>query len=242
MSTARSNGRDPSMFALVIDIARCACHRHVTASRYRGIHTCRSLRCHSKSSSGFHPERDIEEDLDTTPTTSNSVQARIKRRPALIRALRQNPEISDEQDAAQELDWIEQETPRQATRGGWEGRVDDRVKRRGEGEPLQYILGQSFRLLCLVLARAVWVSMATSLIYVRIGPFKNRRIDAFRAPRPRLPSSDAHPSTRDCRYLLSSGHHREKRAGKGDRWEGEDAFKGAGFVYGVGVRGALVGA
>ena len=57
--------------------------------------------------------------------------------------------MKDEVEAEQELEWIERETllggPGKAGKEGWEDQVAERVRRRGDGEPLQYILGESPR-------------------------------------------------------------------------------------------------
>jgi methylase of polypeptide subunit release factors len=58
-----------------------------------------------------------------------------------------NPEL-DAEDICNELRWMKQALPRSLPCDEAETALDDMVKRRSEGEPLQYILGMCSWQLC----------------------------------------------------------------------------------------------
>lgn len=74
----------------------------------------------------------------------------LSTKPPLLSILQTNPELQDVEEATIELNWIITETRAGITRGkeaeldedDVEREIEDRVRRRGRGEPIQYILGK----------------------------------------------------------------------------------------------------
>jgi hypothetical protein len=93
----------------------------------------------------FHQTR-IRHCLSTSPSSAPSTRS------SLLSILQANPELEDVEEATTELNWIISETRAERIVQGngselekdadVEREIEARVRRRGQGEPIQYILGE----------------------------------------------------------------------------------------------------